>query len=65
LTNEQVQKLYAKFSEGVLGEKEITKVADMIWNLEKLKNVKELPCILMGGPVKNGSNYWLLVKKYE
>jgi 2-methylcitrate dehydratase PrpD len=50
LTNEQVQGLYAKFSEGVLAEKEITKVADMIWNLEELKNVKELTGILVDGP---------------
>ena len=54
LTKEQVQALYAKFSGGVLKEKEIARVADMIWNLEGLKSMKELISILVGGPVKNG-----------
>ncbi len=54
LTKEQVQGLYAKFSGEVLREREINKVADMIWNLEELKSMKELISILVGGPVKNG-----------
>jgi len=42
LTTEQVQGLYAKFSKGVLGKKDISRVADMILTLEDLKNLKGL-----------------------
>ncbi len=49
LTPEQVQGLYAKFSKGILKEKDIAKVADMIWHLEDLKSLKGLISILVQG----------------
>ncbi len=49
LTPEQVQGLYAKFSKGVLKEKDIAKVADMVWHLEDLKSLKGLINILVQG----------------
>ena len=42
LTIEQVQWLYAKFTKGILSEIEISRTAEMIMNLEGLKDVTEL-----------------------
>jgi 2-methylcitrate dehydratase PrpD len=52
LTREQVQGLYAKFSKGILKEKEIAQVADMVWSLENLKSMKGLINILVQGSNK-------------
>jgi len=49
LTAEQVQGLYAKFSKGILREKDISKVADMVGHLEELKSLKGLISILVKG----------------
>lgn len=49
LTPEQVQGLFAKFCKGILKEKDIGKVADMIWHMEELKSLKELINILVQG----------------
>lgn len=49
LPPEEVQGLYAKFSKGILKEKEIAKVADMVWHLEELKSVQGLIRILVQG----------------
>jgi 2-methylcitrate dehydratase PrpD len=50
LTPEQVRGLFAKFSKGILKEKEIGKVADMIWHIEDLNSLKELINILVQRP---------------
>jgi len=47
LTLEQFRRLYAKFTRGILTEKNISKTAELILNLEKLNNVKELINILI------------------
>jgi 2-methylcitrate dehydratase PrpD len=47
LTTEQVRKLCAKFMEGVLPENKISTMSDMILNLEKIGNVKEIIDILI------------------
>jgi 2-methylcitrate dehydratase PrpD len=46
LTAEQHRGLYYKFTQGILKEGDISRTADMILNLEKLKNVKELNEVL-------------------
>lgn len=47
LTTEQLRGLYAKFCQGILPEKNISRTADMIFNLESLSNVKELINLLV------------------
>ena len=42
LTIDQFKGLYAKFCRGILTEKVIAKTEEMILNLEKLSNIKEL-----------------------
>lgn len=49
LTTEQVQGLYAKFTKGILEEKDISRTTDMVLNLEKIKNLRELINILGRG----------------
>jgi 2-methylcitrate dehydratase PrpD len=46
---EQVQELYAKFTQGILKENEISRTMDMVLNLEKIKNVRELTEVLLRG----------------
>jgi len=45
-TEEQFRELYTKFTKGILAQNEISRTADMILNLEKLENVKELLTVL-------------------
>ncbi len=47
VTTEQLRTLCAKFTEGILVEKKFSKMTDMILDLEKLGNVKELVDILV------------------
>jgi 2-methylcitrate dehydratase PrpD len=49
LTTEQVQGLYAKFTKGILKEKDISRTTDMILNLERVKSMRELIDILVRG----------------
>jgi 2-methylcitrate dehydratase PrpD len=49
LTTEQVQGLYAKFTKGILKEKDISRTTDMILNLERVKSLRELIDILGRG----------------
>jgi hypothetical protein len=53
LTREQVQGLYAKFSKGILKEKDIAQVADIVWHLEDQKSLKGLINILVQGSKKH------------
>lgn len=46
LTDEQLLGLYAKFTGGILSAKDISRSADMILNLERLRTVQELIDIL-------------------
>lgn len=46
LTDDQFLGLYTKFTRGILSEKDISRTADMILNLERLRTVKELIDIL-------------------
>lgn len=47
LTTEQLRQLCAKFTRDRLPEKNISRVADMVLNLERLNNIKELIDILL------------------
>ena len=49
LTTDQVQNLYAKFTKGILKEKDISRTADMVLNLETIKSFRELIDILGKG----------------
>jgi hypothetical protein len=42
LTEEHFRELYSKFTRDILSQKEISRSAELILNLEKLENVKEL-----------------------
>jgi 2-methylcitrate dehydratase PrpD len=46
LTQEQFKGLYSKLTQGILSEKEISRTAELILNLEKLENIEELADIL-------------------
>ena len=46
LTMDQFRGLYNKFSEGILPEREISRAADAILNLEELSDLSELMSIL-------------------
>jgi 2-methylcitrate dehydratase PrpD len=49
LTMEQFRELYFKFTQDILPEKDISKTAELILNLEKLNNVKKLMDIIRCG----------------